>query len=119
MHISYTTTSSSYHLFRFVVIALLGTAFLVGWAQIRKVTYPRDFIYLEPQQIRGEMARLSMYMRQIDAITDHLGAGQILTNHFVIDHHIDGFKRDVNLAIVNASADPPNYYALGQLRRLS
>ncbi|MCP4390016.1 MAG: hypothetical protein GY802_17110, partial [Gammaproteobacteria bacterium] len=109
-------------------------------AQIRKATYPSDFVYLERKQIRGEMALLSLYLRQldqilldgstvsseqqrrilailskIDASATTLGAGNVRTNHLVIDDHIDQFRNDVYTAIHNASASPPNYFALGRL----
>ena len=37
------------------------------------------------------------------------------TNHLVIDDHIDQFRSDVNDAIRDARANPPNYFALGRL----
>lgn len=125
---------------RWLVISLVGAGLLIGCAQIRKVTYPTDFVYLEQTQIRSEMALLSLYMRQIDEIllddstvsseqqgkiisilskvdnsVDSLGAGNIRTNHLVLDDHIDQFKSDVTLALRDASSDPPNYFALGRL----
>ncbi|MDH3762476.1 MAG: hypothetical protein OEU50_15955 [Gammaproteobacteria bacterium] len=122
------------------LLALLCAGLLAGCEQIRKATYPSDFVYLEQKQIRGEMALLSLYLRQLDQIllddstvsseqqervlailakiessTTTLGAGNIRTNHLVIDDHIDQFRNDVYAAINNASADPPNYFALGRL----
>lgn len=126
--------------FQLFVIALLCTGLLVGCTEIRKTTYPRNFIYLEHNQITSEMALLSLYMRQIDEIlldsttisseqqskiinilssinasADALGAGSTETNHLVLDEHIDQFKSDVNVALRDVSADPPNYFALGKL----
>ncbi len=123
-----------------VLLALLCTGLLAACAQIRKATYPSDFVYLERKQIRGEMALLSLYLRQldqilldgstvsseqqrrilailskIDASATTLGAGNVRTNHLVIDDHIDQFRNDVYTAIHNASASPPNYFALGRL----
>ncbi len=123
-----------------VLLVLLCAGLLAACAQIRKATYPSDFVYLEKKQIRGEMALLSLYLRQIDQIlldgstisseqqqrilailskieksTATLGAGNVTTNHLVIDDHIDQFRDDVYSAIHNASADPPNYFALGRL----
>ncbi len=111
-----------------------------GCAQIRKATYPRDFIYLEPTEVRGQMALMALYMRQIDDIlaeptaisseqqsrlvgllgsidkvTIRLGAGEVETSHLLIDERIDDFKADVNVALNDARADPPNYYSLGKL----
>ena len=125
---------------RRLVISLVGASLLIGCAQFRKATYPSDFVYLEENQIRSEMALLSLYMRQIDAIllddstvsseqqgqiikilskvdksVDSLGAGNIRTNHLVLDDNIDQFKSDVTVALRDASSDPPNYFALGRL----
>jgi len=125
---------------RWLLISLLSAGLLIGCAQIRKATYPSDFVYLEQNQIRSEMALLSLYMREIDAIllddstvssaqqeqiikilskidnsVDSLGAGNIRTNHLVLDDHIDQFKTDVTVALRDASSDPPNYFALGRL----
>ena len=124
---------------RLVLIALLCVAVVFGCAQIRKVTYPNDYVYLEQKQLRSKMALLSFYMRQLDealldysttggdqqqrildilkkinGLTAEFGGG-VTTNHLVIDDHIDQFKIDVNIAIRNARADPPNYFAVGRL----
>lgn len=126
--------------FRLVVLSLLLGALVFGCAQIRKVTYPKDFVYLERKQVRSQMALLSMHLRhlddvmrdsatvgseqqarilailnQIDESTRKLGGGGVTTNHLVIDEHIDEFRLDLNLAIRDARADPPNYFALGRL----
>ena len=121
------------------LIALLCAGVVFGCAQIRKVTYPQDYVYLEKKQLRSKMALFSLYLRQISEIqsdtsladgdrqqrllellrkiedlTAEFGSG-ITTNHLVIDDHIDDFKIDVHNAIRNARANPPNYYALGHL----
>jgi hypothetical protein len=124
---------------QFLIIALLSATVVYGCAQIRKVTYPSDFVYLEQKEIDSEMLRLSLYIRELNAIlggkdyissedqsrivevlwlinttTDALGAGSIDTNHLVIDDHIDQFKSDVIAAISAAKAKPPNYFIAGQ-----
>ena len=121
-------------------LALLCAAVVTGCAEIRQATYPSDFVYLERKQVRSQMALFSLYMRQLDEIllddstvsseqqarvlsilnkieesTITLGAGNIRTNHLVIDDHIDQFKAEVNDAIASARANPPNYFALGRL----
>jgi hypothetical protein len=123
-----------------LVMALIGAAVLSGCSQFRKATYPGDFVYLEEKQITNEMIMLSIYMRQIDQIlleqstisseqqaklvqllssievsVEKLGAGSVETNHLLIDDRIDKFKSDVNIALRDTSADPPNYYSLGRL----
>ena len=122
------------------VITLLCAGLLFSCAQIRKVTYPDDYVYLEQKQITSKMALLSFYMRKIDEIlledstisseqqvriedilvsmsetVDSLGTGNVQTSHLVIDDHIEQFQADVNRALYNVRADPPNYFALGQL----
>lgn len=125
---------------KLLVIALLCSGLLFSCAQIRKATYPDDYVYLEQKQITSKMALLSFYMRKIDEIlledstissdqqtriedilvsmretVDSLGTGNVQTSHLVIDDHIEQFQSAVNLALSNVRADPPNYFALGQL----
>jgi len=125
---------------RLVMFALLAAGLVFGCAQVGKNTYPGDFVYLERKQVKSEMQSLSMNMRQIDELlldnstvsseqqqrilailnriyksTETLGAGNVRTNHLVIDDHIDQFRSDVNDAIRDARANPPNYFALGRL----
>ena len=53
-------------------------------------------------------------LKKIQALTFEFG-GNIMTNHLVLDEHIDDFKIDVNAAIRDVRADPPNYFTIGQL----
>ena len=125
---------------RLLLLGPLLGGLVFGCAQLRQATYPKDFVYLDRQQVQGQMARFSQYMRQIDDIllddstvsseqqervlailtridesTVKLGAGSTRTNHLLIDEHIDQFRADVQIAIRDARADPPNYFALGRL----
>ena len=125
---------------KLLVIALLCSGLLFSCAQIRKATYPDDYVYLEQKQITSKMALLSFYMRKIDEIlledstissdqqtriedilvsmgetVDSLGTGNVQTSHLVIDDHLDQFRSDLNLALYNVRAEPPNYFALGKL----
>lgn len=125
-----------------LIIALLGTGLVFGCEQIRKVTYPDDYVYLEKKQVSSKMALLNYYMIKIDEIllenytinSDQQGriesilismgdtvdsletSGDARTSHLVIDDHIGEFRSDLNLALANVRADPPNYFALGKLR---
>ena len=124
---------------RLLLIVLLCIGVVFGCAQIRKVTYPNDYVYLERKELRSKMALLSFYLRQLNEIqldesidsydqqqrildllnkikglTTEFGGGNT-TNHLVIDEHIDEFKGDLSLAIRTARANPPNYFALGRL----
>ncbi len=124
------------------IIALLGAGLTFGCAQIRKVTYPDDYVYLEKNQVSSKMALLNFYMIKIDEILSgdsgansdqqeriinvlvSMGdtvdsfetAGDARTNHLVIDDHIGDFRSDLNLALNQARADPPDYFVLGKLR---
>ncbi|MDH3446948.1 MAG: hypothetical protein OEO18_02250 [Gammaproteobacteria bacterium] len=123
-----------------LLFAIPGLGLLNSCAQVRKATYPKDFIYLDKKQVKSQMAMFGFYMRQLDSIlldetavsseqqaqivsllnkirdgASSLGSGNVTTNHLVIDDHIDEFISDVNTALRNASADPPNYFALGKL----
>jgi hypothetical protein len=133
-------TSQLHQFVKLIVVVVLSTTVIYGCAQIRKVTYPPEFIYLEQKDITNKMVLMSIYIRQMDQIlsrkdsidsedqarivvllssinsaTDSLGAGSIDTNHLVIDDHIDQFKSKVIAAISAAKANPPNYFAAGQL----
>jgi len=126
--------------FQLLVIALLCSGLLLSCAQTRKATYPDDYVYLDPGQVISKMALLSSYMRKIDEILledsvtsseqqariegilvsmndtlDSFITGNVQTSHLVIDDHIGQFKSDLNLALYNVRADPPNYFALGRL----
>jgi len=125
---------------RLGIISCITAGLLIGCAQIRKATYPDDFVYLEQNQVTNKMVLMSSYMRRIDEIlaedttvssaqqeqiikilssidatVDSLGAGNIRTNHLLIDEHIDEFKTEVSVALRDARSDPPNYFALGRL----
>ena len=123
-----------------LLITLLCSVLLSGCNQVRKVTYPKDFVYLGQTEIKSKMALMSFYLRQIDEIllddseisseqqrkivgivskieanVKSLGADGVRTNHLVIDDHIDQFKAEVTVALRDASASPPSYFALGRL----
>lgn len=123
---------------RLLGVVLVCSTLIFGCAQIRKVTYPQNFVYLEKKEVDSQMVLLSLYVRQLDeflkvdsgikdqtavlgvlskmqASAEKLGASGIDTNHLVIDDHLDQFKSDVFVAIDTASANPPNYYAAGQI----
>lgn len=131
---------SGWKITRLGIITCITAGLLIGCAHIRKVTYPDDFVYLEQKQVKNKMVLMSSYMRRIDEIlaedstvssaqqeqlikilssidetVDSLGAGNVRTNHLLIDEHIDEFKSEVTAALRDARSDPPNYFALGRL----
>lgn len=125
--------------FSFVFIILVSIL-VTGCAQVRKVTYPNQFVYLDHTLVQTTMLRISLAMRSIDEtlvrgepfshadqqrikqrltaideLTDRLATGSLVTNHLVIDEHIDDFKNEVRNAIRTANASPPDFYAAGRL----
>lgn len=127
-------------LIKLMVIVLLSISIIIGCSQIRKVTYPQGYVYLEKKEVRSKMALLGFYVRQMDEIlyredsvshqdqarllellslinktTSDLHASNRDTNHLVIDEHMDQFKSDVLSAIRGAKENPPNYFAAGQI----
>ncbi len=124
-----------------IAVSLLGVVAFYGCAQVRKLTYPPDFVYLEKSQVENEMLRLGLNLERIDqvllhgdaidttdrqlivnlllsieAIAGSLGAGAGQTSHALIDRRIDQFRGDVTNARLAAQDQPPNY---SPARRLS
>ncbi len=126
---------------RFLILTIFCTVFVASCAQIRKVTYPDEFVYLESgdiqtrmHQMAGHLAEIEFLLSTADASSDktlhnsivaqldtmtrlarELGAESIGTNHLLLDAHMDRFLADVLLAREGAVLDPPNYYQVGKL----
>lgn len=123
-----------------IITVLLVCILITACAQVRKVTYPRDFVYLDQSLVQTAMLSMSLAIRNIDRImiqgepislanqqrvrqllanidevSDTLGPGNMVTNHLLIDEHIDDFKQEVRNAIRSANATPPSFYAAGRL----
>lgn len=120
-----------------VFLLLLATS---GCELVRKVTYPPNFTYLERADIRTSMSQMADSIRRIDSILTSsvvvteqqrelileelslldrtavsLGAGEQITNHLLLDEHIDEFRSAVTHARDAVVATPPSYYWAGQL----
>ncbi len=134
-----------------VMAALALLLALAGCADIRQLTYPSDFVYLDDADVQDAMYRMAGSLRTLDelvaaetaepgdvkrraAIEDELrrlelratalGAGSSpqvgrnaapVTNHLLIDEHIDAFLTDVARARRFAARRPPSYYPVGKL----
>lgn len=123
-----------------IVTLLLAFALVTACTQVRQLTYPRDFVYLDHSLVQTAMLRLSLAIRKvdqimiqgeplsqanqrrvkdllstIDVVTDSLGPGNMVTNHLLIDERIDEFKREVRNALRTANSTPPSFYAAGRL----
>ena len=125
---------------RHVAAIVAFTGVLTACAEFGWHTYPPSMVRLEPKQITGAMTRYSLDLWRIDEIisttetilpyqreeiikllrametqADRLGAGATVTNHLVIDKHIDEFKADLLRARRDVEKEPPNYYRAGRL----
>jgi hypothetical protein len=113
-------------------------------SSMRKVTYPPDFKYTEPNELRTDMARLALQMqfldkalaeapgqsstageqqredvltalRNISAIATNLEAGQSGANHPFMQDYMTDFVAKVYQAKSAASLAQPNYYFAGKV----
>lgn len=122
---------------------LLSMAALTGCTAWRGIiaehTYPRDFEYIEPEQVRSSMAKLARGVQALNRIFVHgdptidqreavvaiLGEMQTVaaeldpsgqrTNHPLIDKNVAAFRRNLALAREGAERTPPNYFLAGSI----
>lgn len=135
-----------------IAIALSATLILSGCVQIRLITYPAEFKWLDPSTIQNTMYDLASSMGTLEVLVDlatdsndtqmnndnilaELSKVELLasslvrstsdpigdsaetpvTNHLLIDEHIDEFIDQVMRARFLAENVPPNYYGVGRL----
>lgn len=63
----------------------------------------------------SERERVINQLNSMESIAYNLGAGTQITNHLLLDEHIDQFKGDVISARHSVEAEPPNFYLVGRL----
>lgn len=126
-----------------IVIFTIGVFFsslLTGCAEIRKLTYPANFTYIEKKDLDSSMHKMSVSLARLDTLVSAAspasqesqkdiiqelnelkgiasairGKGEV-TNHLVIDDHIEDFISDIVNAKLFAGDTPPNYYYAGKL----
>lgn len=118
----------------FLLPVIVAAAAITGCAQIRELTYPEGFTYLDKKEVESLMQKMGEGMMRLDslvedaAVTDtvrqqsivaelssieriavRLSGGHTQTNQFVISDHIEQFISDVGTARMFANASPPNY----------
>ena len=115
------------------LLAIMVAATIIGCAQIRKLTYPPDFTYLEKKEVDSLMRRMGesigrleqlvakatpsdtsqqqiiAELSKLEGIAIRLSGGHTQTNQFVINDHIEGFISDIDTARMFANLDPPKY----------
>lgn len=134
MKVSLNRTSSS------VLLAIVIVASMVACAQIRKLTYPPDFTYLEQSEVESLMRQMGEGMTQLDQliaqasksdvdqqqkiitelgelekIATRLSGGHTQTNQIVINDHIEQFIADLGTAKMFAKMEPPSYNKAEQI----
>lgn len=126
-----------------VVFALLMLS-LSGCADVRRLTYPKHFTWLGKSEVNSVMHRFSDSLWRIDtaakrkspgdreiinielskmieealslmATRQNEGSESIVTNHLLIDEHLDDFLVDLNQAKMLIENDANNTYAIGNL----
>jgi hypothetical protein len=123
------------YVFKTSIVLLLGALLVFGCAEIRELTYPEGFTYLEKKEVESLMQSMgesigilnqlvadaepsdtSQQQKIIDELNKlegfaiQLSGGHTQTNQFVISDHIEGFISDIGTAKMFARLDPPKYY---------
>ena len=131
--------------FSIVLLVIMIAASIAGCAQIRKLTYPQDFVYLEKREVEALMrnmgdgvVRLNQLVAEasisdastsdaaqqkkivaeisaLERIATRLSGGHKQTNQFFISDHIEQFISDLVAAKMFASINPPDYYKAGEI----
>lgn len=106
---------------------------------VREFTYPPDFNYVSPEQLRSDMDELAYALARLDAelnedgfhrpdqrrvlellrdieqIAGELQAGSAGASHPFLEDDMPGFINNVTRARLAASLDPPQYYLAGRI----
>lgn len=108
---------------------------IIACAQIRELTYPEGFTYLEKKEVNALMQsmgesigklnqliaeaspsdasqqqqKIIAELNKIEGMATRLSGGHTQTNQFVIGDHIEGFISDIGTAKRFASLNPPKY----------
>lgn len=127
-----------------VISLLLASCSSQFAASMRKVTYPPDFKYTEPSELKTDMGRLSHQMHLLDiALLEEVNGGekneeavrqQVLTalqnmskiaatlqagksggNHPYLQNYMQDFVAKVDEAKIAASLAQPRYYLAGKV----
>ena len=115
-----------------ILLAVLLVGGVVGCAQIRQLTYPEDFTYLEKRQVESLMQEMGdsvgrlgqlvtknsseidqqqviSSLSELENITSRIIGGHTETNQLFISEHIEKFVSDIGTAKMFVKTNPPNY----------
>jgi len=118
--------------FKGLLVAIIAGGIL-SCSQIRQLTYPEDFTYLEKEQVKTLMKQMGdsvgrlgqlvandaksetkqqqvlTELSTIESITARLSGGHAQTNQIFIRDHIEQFISDVGTAKLYVKTTPPDY----------
>jgi len=128
------------HVCKTSIVLLLAALSVIGCAQIRELTYPEGFTYLEKKEVETLMQRMGESMgmlnqlvaeaapsdasqqqkivdelNRLEGFAIRLSGDHTQTNQFVISDHIEGFISDIGTAKMFARLDPPKYYKVADV----
>jgi archaellin len=117
-----------------VLLATIVVAAIAGCAEVRKLTYRDDFVYLDKKEVESLMQNMSeaigrlellvseasesdveqqkkivSELGKIERIAIRLSGGYKKTNQFFISEHMGDFISDVGSAKMMAGLSPPKY----------
>lgn len=123
------------HVTSIVLLAIVVASSIIGCAQIRELTYPEGFTYLEEKEVDSLMRRMGesigvlnqlvaesspsdtsqrqqiiAELNKLEGFAIRLSGGHTQTNQFVISDHIEGFIGDIGTAKMFANLNPPKYF---------
>jgi len=115
------------------LVAILLLSGVIGCTQLRQLTYPEDFTYLENKQVEGLMREMGdsvaklgqlvsktspseidqkqvlVSLSELENITSRIIGGHAETNQVFISEHIEQFVSDIGTAKMFVKTNPPNY----------
>lgn len=129
---------------RMAAVLAVSTLYLSACAEIRTLTYPENFTWIGKSEVSSVMNRFSNSLFQIDIAATRKQPGDvdivitelskmideasslmsarqangnnaIVTNHLLIDEHLDDFLNDLNRAKLLIEEDSSNLYVTGNL----
>ena len=117
-----------------LLAAILIVTGISGCAEVRKLTYSKDFTYVENNEVRSLMRKMSKgverlgqvveqptstdsikqqkiisEINELENITARLSAGHTQTNQLFISDHIEQFITDIGTAKMLAKTNPPDF----------
>ena len=117
-----------------LLAAMLIATGMSGCAEVRKLTYSKDFTYVENKEVRSLMRKMSKgverlgqvveqptspdstkqqkiisEINELETITAKLSAGHTQTNQLFISDHIEQFITDIGTAKMLAKTNPPDF----------